>query len=111
MKNTGFSFKKQTDLCNKISINVFRKTFGSNIRLLKQRQCYLMTSEGRFVGTATAWFNNDYYGRKIGRIHWVAIVPDMQGNGLSKPLLSCVCKRLQSLNHNQAYLTTLRAHK
>ncbi len=101
------AIQKQTDQYNKISIDVFRKTFGSDIRLLNQRQCYLIAPGGRFVGTATAWFNNDYYGRTIGRIHWVAILPEMQGHGLAKSLLSCICKRLKSLDHRQAYLTTL----
>ncbi len=70
------SIHKQADDFNNISLNLFRKIFGSDIELLKQRQCYL-------------------------------IAPEMQGIGLFKSLLSCICNRLRVFNHNQAYLTTL----
>jgi GNAT superfamily N-acetyltransferase len=73
---------------------------------LPERQLFLLDCEGVAVGTATAWFNNDYRGEKCGRIHWVAIVPEHQGRGLSKPLLSAACRRLEELGHHKAYLVT-----
>jgi len=45
-------------------------------------------------------------GQRYGRVHWVAIVPEMQGKGLSKPMLSVVLDRLRELGHGRAYLTT-----
>ncbi len=39
-------------------------------------------------------------------MHWVAIAADHQGQGLSKPLLSAVLRRLVELGHTKAYLTT-----
>ncbi|MCP4453411.1 MAG: GNAT family N-acetyltransferase, partial [Planctomycetes bacterium] len=48
----------------------------------------------------------DYQGTSYGRVHWVAIIPKMQGHGLSKPLTSTICHRMQALGHAQAYLTT-----
>jgi GNAT superfamily N-acetyltransferase len=36
----------------------------------------------------------------------VAILPDYQGRGLSKPLLSQALRRLWELGHTRAYLTT-----
>jgi GNAT superfamily N-acetyltransferase len=36
----------------------------------------------------------------------VAIRPEHQGQGLAKPLLSRVCRRLHELGHSRAYLTT-----
>ena len=40
------------------------------------------------------------------RVHWVAIVPDHQGKGLAKPLLTAICNRLVEIGHDRAYLTT-----
>ena len=58
------------------------------------------------MGTATAWFDENHRGRPFGRVHWVAVVPENQGCGLSKPLLSRVCSALRELGHEDAYLTT-----
>ena len=61
------------------------------------------------MGTATAWSGDLFPGQPIGRIHWVAIVPDRQGQGLAKPLLAATCRRLRALGHERAYLTTSTA--
>ncbi len=89
-----------------ISKEVFIKEFGTDNSLLEHRQCFLLDKQGRGVGTATAWFDHNYNGAYYGRIHWVAIVPDMQGKGLAKALMTIVCNRLYSLGHVRAYLTT-----
>ena len=75
-----------------------------NAAVLAERQCYLVGPDGREIGTATGWWGAEEPGR--GRIHWVAIVPEFQGRGLSKPLLSAVLERLRHLGHEDAYLTT-----
>ena len=84
----------------------FSKQFGSDLRLLSQRQCYLLDTESRFIGTATAWFDDDYLGQKYGRVHWVAIIPKVQGQGLANPLLTIILNRLRELGHKRAYLST-----
>lgn len=84
----------------------FEEQFGTDERLLAERQLYLCDGDGREVGTATAWFNDAYRGRRFGRVHWVAVVPEMQGRGLAKPLLAAACNRLRELGHGRAYLTT-----
>ncbi len=89
-----------------INLELFRKEFGGDPEPLSKRQLFLMDPAGLCVGTATAWFNDDYYGRPIGRIHWVAIRPEFQGRGLSKPLMGAACARLRELGHRAAYLVT-----
>jgi len=89
-----------------ISKDLFIKEFGRDNSVLEHRQCFLLDAQGRGVGTATAWFDPKYNGAYYGRIHWVAIVPDMRGKGLSKALMTIVCNRLHSLGHGRAYLTT-----
>src|SRR5205823_14626142 len=84
-------------------------TVGTDSALLAQRQCYLIDQAGKVIGTATAWFNDDFDGRRTGRVHWVAIVPEYQRRGLSKPLMTAVCHRLRELGHDRAYLVTAPA--
>ena len=94
------------DRYNDITPALFASQFGTDTALLHERQCYLQDAAGNLIGTTSAWFNDDYRGLPYGQIHWVAIVPEMQGKGLAKPLLSVVCERLKALGHERAYLET-----
>ncbi len=85
---------------------VYDKQFGGDETELAQRQAFLLDPHGQEIGTATAWFDNQHQGRRFGRVHWVAIVPEYQGKGLAKPLLTAVCNRLVQLGHDCAYLST-----
>jgi GNAT superfamily N-acetyltransferase len=76
---------------------------------LSKRQCYLLTATGEVIGTGTAWFNNNFAGTRWGRVHWMAVLPEYQGWGLGKALLSAICNRLRELGHQRAYLTTSTA--
>lgn len=80
---------------------LFREEFGADSPTLTQRQCYLLNPRREPIGTATAWFDGE-----VGRLHWVAIVPEYQGRGLAKPLLTAVCNRMVELGHASAYLVT-----
>ena len=117
------------DHYNEITSQLFRKQFGpegerglqsastgespsginSALQNLCERQCYLLDPRGEVIATGTAWFNDDFEGARWGRVHWVVIVPDYQGRGLAKPLMSAVCRRLRELGHDRAYLSTSTA--
>ena len=77
--------------------------------MLNQRQLYLLEESGQVIGTGTAWFNDNFQGQRFGRIHWVALLPERQGRGLAKPLMSALCRRLRELGHTRAYLSTSSA--
>ena len=94
------------DRFNTITIELFRREFGDDPTLLAERQFFLLDRRGGVIGTATAWFDDNHHGHRYGRIHWVAIHPDWQGQGMSKPLLTRVCSRLHELGHDKAYLVT-----
>jgi GNAT superfamily N-acetyltransferase len=100
---------QKADEYNQVNKELFNNQFGVDMDRLKRRQLYLATSARQTIGTITAWFNNDYYGERYGRIHWLAILPDYQGKGLAKPLLSVACSKLVSLGHSKAYLVTSTA--
>ena len=73
---------------------------------LARRQCFLLDAAGHPIGTATAWFDNNYHGQVWGRLHWVAIVPEWQRRGLGKALMSAVCTRLHELHPERSFLRT-----
>ena len=83
----------ESDFYSTITPTLFHEQFGHDEEILSARQFYLCDGNGTAIGTASAW-SADYRGRPNGRVHWVAIVPSMQGKGLAKPLLTAVCNRL-----------------
>lgn len=98
----------EADKYNIITPALFRQEFGQNLHVLAERQFFLYDAAGMPIGTATAWYNI-YHGQPYGRVHWVAIVPLKQGQGLAKPLMTTVCCRLRDLQHEGAYLSTSTA--
>lgn len=101
--------QRQAERYVRASEDLFRKEFGGDAETLGRRQAFLLDARATAVATATAWFDDDYHGRRYGRLHWVAVVPDFQGRGLSKPLLSAVLRRMRKLGHDRAYLRTATA--
>lgn len=96
----------RSDRYNMISPGVFRREFGTDEAILAERQCYLLGPEGVEIGTVTAWLPDDSHDPSYGRVHWVAIVPEMQGKGLAKPLMTRVLTRLREVGHARANLNT-----
>ena len=92
-----------------VSLDVFRRVFGDDEQALCERQCFLFDAQRVPIATATAWFENDFHGLPFGRVHWVAVVPDYRGQGLSKPLLSIVLSRMSELGHQRVFLRTSTA--
>lgn len=79
-----------------------REFFGDDEEKLSARQFFLVAPDGESIGTATAWLDSP----ELGRVHWVAIVPEFQGRGLAKPLLSHILLLLRELGHTSAVLET-----
>lgn len=99
----------QSERYVEISEAVFRGEFGADPDCLGPRQLFLYDSHDFPIATATAWWDDDYHGHRYGRVHWVAMVPEYQGRGLARPLLSMVLHRLRDLGHRRAYLRTSTA--
>ena len=92
-----------------ITPELFQREFEKGRELLGDRQFFLLDAAGSAIGTATAWFDESYHGRPFGRVHWVAIVPQIQGQGLSKSMMTITCERLRELGHARACLGTSTA--
>ena len=99
------------DQYNQITPELFAQQFDTDPILLAERQCFLLDASGYAIGTASAWFDNNFDGGRIGRVHWIALLPQYQGRKLSKPLMTAICRRLRELGHGRAYLTTLAARR
>lgn len=97
------------DRYHTFTAETFRQEFGADQALLPTRQAYLCDGAGTPVGTTTAWFYTDEENEAYGLIHWVALQPALHGQGLAKPLLALVCRRLDELGHRRAYLNTSTA--
>ena len=102
------------DLYNKVTQETFEREFGYDMPAMRDRGFFMEAPNGEVIGTATAWYSSAGPGVEIqgqlnyGRVHWVALVPQYQGRGLSKPLLSRVMSRLAE-SHDKSYLVTSSA--
>lgn len=85
----------------------FARVFGADSAALTARLGFLVAADGgQVLGTAAAWLGGRDGRPDQGRIHWVAIRPDVQGGGLSRPLVAWALHRLAALGHADAYLMT-----
>lgn len=82
----------------------FNEEFLPHLHQVKERMIFLDTTEGRTIGTATAWYGMNHE-RVLGRLHWVEIIPEFQSKGLGRPLIAEAMRILKSM-HQEAYLTT-----
>jgi len=103
---TWVAVQQQAENYLTISRHLFSSEFGDREDELGRRQCFLWTREGAPVATATGWFTGDDPSSPAGRVHWVAVVPDHQGRGLGKAVLSIICRRMKQLGHTSAWLGT-----
>lgn len=84
---------------------LFQRAFGSDLDAVPQR-CYLMVNaRGVAVGTVSAWYNNDYHGERWGQVHWLAVRPAYQRQGLARAALAYCLAQLARW-HDRAYLGT-----
>jgi GNAT superfamily N-acetyltransferase len=97
---------RRSDRYGAVAPDAFAREFGSDARALAQRQFYLLDGGSSAIGTASAWFPDEPHGPDCGCVHWLAVVPEYQGRGLSRPLLSAVLMRMRDLGYRSAFLRT-----
>lgn len=84
----------------------FERSMPGDTARRTARVMFLVDPAGADIGTITAWDNEQFLGRPVGQIHWVAIVPEARGRGLAKPMLSVACEALRAHGHREACLDT-----
>lgn len=97
--------QKAADPYIKIDDELFVREFKRDLLAMEDRSFYLTTDAGEEIGTITAWWQPDMNGKTWGQVHWVAIHPDYQGQGLSKPMMSVAMARLKQ-SHERCFLDT-----
>ena len=97
---------ESADKLQDVNEQTFTKSFGGDLRAMERRCLFLVSPQGRDVGTTTAWYDRKYAGQAWGRIHWVALSFEVQGKGLSKPMMTEAMNLLNRLGHRRAILGT-----
>lgn len=87
-----------------LALERFEQEFLPWLPLMKKRVIFLETEEGKAIGTASAWFG-EFNKIDMGRLHWVEIKPEFQGNKLGRPLITKAMTLLKDY-HQTAYLKT-----
>lgn len=100
LQTTTDSFKIETE-----ALKHFEEEFGNAEKELKKRCFFLETAQHKCIGSSMAWYGDGRFDKSYGRLHWVVIDPDFQGQGLGKQLISFSLKQL-SKRYEKAYLTT-----
>ena len=88
-----------------IDDGLFAREFRRDLLAMEDRSFFLTTDTGEAIGTITAWWQPDMDDKTWGQIHWVAVHPDYQGHGLSKPMMSVAMARLKQ-SHECCFLDT-----
>lgn len=84
----------------------FQEQFGDKLDAVPARMFMVTTAAGDLVGSATAWWKDDWReSGDWGQVHWVVVHPAHQGRGLSKPLMARVLRHLAQ-DYQRAYLGT-----
>ena len=90
----------------KAALERFKNEFGEHIDEMVKRCLFIENEDGEKIATTTAWYGKLEDDQDImGRIHWVGVVPEFQGQKLSKPLLSAAMNLLAT-KHSKVYLTS-----
>ncbi|AEJ38663.1 acetyltransferase, GNAT family [Sulfobacillus acidophilus TPY] len=71
----------------------FQETYLPHRNELIRRCMFVRRDDGRAVGTITSWWNTTEE-RRDPSVHWLAVLPDYQGLGLGKALVSECLQRL-----------------
>lgn len=82
----------------------FAAEFAPHLNEVKKRIIFLKTADGKYAGTASAWLGQ-WQKQTIGRLHWVEIKPEFQGQKLGRPLIAKAIELLSNY-HQKAYLKT-----
>lgn len=94
------------DKFNEITPQLFFDQFADNVLNLHERQCYLLDKTGKAIATGTSWAETDGRFSGYGKVHWMAVLPVYQSQGIGKMLMSTICRRLLDLGHIHAFLRT-----
>jgi len=74
----------------------FTESFKSDYPDLRKRLLFIENTKGEKVATGNAWFSY-VRGERRAWLHWIAVLPDYQGLGLGKAIISKVTQLMADL--------------
>jgi len=84
----------------------FNGAFSKHTSELEKRCLFIENKNGDKVATAMAWWD-DSGGKRVARLHWIAVHPEYQGLGLGKAIISkTVALALELEGNGDIYLMT-----
>ncbi|MEM8861745.1 MAG: GNAT family N-acetyltransferase [Chloroflexota bacterium] len=104
--STWIELQQASDPFFTATADILNKTMPGSTEYRAERIMFLVDPAGHDIGSIAAWQTTEITEEEIGQIHWVAILPEAQGRGLSVPMLGAACHRLQEMGHRQACLST-----
>ncbi|MHB1151536.1 MAG: GNAT family N-acetyltransferase [Eubacteriales bacterium] len=69
---------------------------------LRKRMLFVITPDGKRVGTATAWWN-DFNSERTPWVHWVSVRPEYQGLGLGRAVIYEAVRLLHEINGDKEF--------
>lgn len=98
--------QRASDPFNIIGDDLFEQQYGSARDELPHRMWFVVGAEGEAVATISSWWEHgpDQPDDR-GRIHWVAVRPDHQRRGISKPMMTKALTEMARY-HDRAMLDT-----
>ena len=89
----------------RVTRDTFQNDFGKDEELLPDRSWFVVDPSGKDVASITAWWRRLPDGREQGLIHWVAVLPQCQGKGIGKAMMTRAMGRLAHA-YDDVYLNT-----
>ncbi len=85
----------------------WERYYGGREEDLKGRMFFAENARGEKIATATAWHDIRKEDDGVNAmLHWVAVRRDMQGKGISKPLILYVLRRMAALGYTRVVVPT-----
>lgn len=88
----------------------FEKEFMPEQAQLGQRMFFALDQSGTPVGTATAWKKAKQDGTPVPLVHWVAVMPQAQRQGIARGLVTQVVSVLEAANEPMYLHTQTWSH-
>lgn len=88
----------------------FEKEFMPEQAQLGQRMFFALDQSGTPVGTATAWKKAKQDGTPVPLVHWVAVMPRAQRQGIARGLVTQVVSVLEAANEPMYLHTQTWSH-